>query len=296
MRNAVEDNQSSGQQEHFEILPMFSTRDKGMRMTVLRPGRRVGRAAPLLPWLLTAMVLWAMTGTVLFGTLLGLAPTPAIGTLLGHPVAVGAAVVLLFAAIIATTGLYSRAAGQFGQRSAAGLFAMLAVTGGLAADAGVLLLWMRIMDSSRPFDFKTIATSPTVPPELGAIAGAGFALLAAIVLLRLSGSVAHARRRQTDIERLRMEGLSFAGTLTTRRFTNSWLYSFPMFKVEIGYIVDGMPRVFSAHMLTSADRVPIVGSRMLVLTDDRGTSHVELDPSNGAEFEPDVNKYAASHD
>lgn len=131
MRNAVEDNQSSGQQEHFEILPMFSTRDKGMRMTVLRPGRRVGRAAPLLPWLLTAMVLWAMTGTVLFGTLLGLAPTPAIGTLLGHPVAVGAAVVLLFAAIIATTGLYSRAAGQFGQRSAAGLFAMLAVTGGL---------------------------------------------------------------------------------------------------------------------------------------------------------------------
>ncbi|MGE7055539.1 hypothetical protein ACQKI4_23500 [Paenibacillus glucanolyticus] len=47
-------------------------------------------------------------------------------------------------------------------------------------------------------------------------------------------------------------------------------------------------------MRTSADRVPIVGSRMLVLTDNRGTIQVELDPSNEATFELDVGKYTPS--
>ncbi|WP_231952491.1 hypothetical protein [Paenibacillus sp. AD87] len=38
---------------------------------------------------------------------------------------------------------------------------------------------------------------------------------------------------------------------------------------------------------------PVVGSRILVLTNVRGTTHVELDLSNGVVFEPDVTKYAA---
>lgn len=284
---------ADGQQEHFETLPLFSTTDKGGRMTVLRPGRPVGRAAPLLPWLLAAAVLWALTGSVPFGALLGLAPTPAISMFLGHPVTVGVAVVLLFVAISATGGVYSRAVDQFGQTRVAGLFASLAVSGGLVADAGVLLLWTLTSDPSRPFDLDAIATSPTIPPELGAVVGAGFALWAAIALLRLPGSIAHARRRQADIDRLRVEGSSFTGTLTAVSFANSWLFDLPIFNVEVGFIVDGAPRVVSAHMRTSADRVPVVGSRMLVLTDDRGTTHVELDSSNGATFEPDVRKYAA---
>ncbi|MGG4445313.1 hypothetical protein HPY27_16485 [Brevibacillus sp. HB1.1] len=288
MRDATE-----GQQEHIETLPLFSTTDKDGRMTMLLPGRRVGRAAPLLPWLLAAAALWALTGSVPFGALLGLAPTPAISMFLGHPVTVGVAVVLLFFAIGATGGVYSRAVEQFGQTRVAGLFVSLAVSGGLVTDAGVLLLWTLTSDPSRPFDLEAIATSPTIPPELGAVVGAGFALWAAITLLRLPGSIAHARRRQTDIARLRVEGSSFTGTLTDVSFANRWLFDLPMFTVEVGYIVDGAPRVVSAHMRTSADRVPVVGSRILVLTDDRGTTHLELDSSNGATFEPDVRKYAA---
>ncbi|MFE6076494.1 hypothetical protein ACFVQB_18655 [Paenibacillus sp. NPDC057886] len=295
MRDAAEGQQKYGQQEHIETLPLFSTMDKGGRMTVLRPGRRVGRAAPLLPWLLAAAALWALTGSVPFGALLGLAPTTSISMFLGHPVTVGIAVVLLFIAIGATVTLYSRTIEQFGQTRVAGLFATLAVTGGFVADAGVLLLWMMTSDPSRSFDLEAIATSPTIPPELGAVVGASFALWATIALLRLLGSIAHARRRQADIERLRIEGSLFTGTLTAVRFENSWLYDLPMFTVEVGYIVDGAPRVVSAHMRTSADRVPVVGSRMHVLTDDRGTSYMELDPSNGAAgFEPDARKYAAS--
>ncbi|WP_429844730.1 hypothetical protein [Brevibacillus sp. FIR094] len=293
MRDAAEGQQKHGQQEHIETLPLFSTTDTGGRMTVLLPGRRVGRAAPLLPWLLAAAALWALTGSVPFGALLGLAPTPAISMFLGHPVTVGVAVLLLFFAMGATGGLYSRAVEQFGQIRVAGLFASLAVSGGLVADAGVLLLWTLTSDPSRPFDLEAIATSPTIPPELGAVVGAGFALWAAITLLRLPGSIAHARRRQADIDRLRVEGSAFTGTLTAVCFTNCWLFDLPIFTVEVGYIVDGAPRVVSAHMRTSADRVPLVGSRMLVLTDDRGTTHVELDSSNGATFEPDVRKYAA---
>lgn len=294
MKDTAEGQQKHGQQDHIETLPLFSTTDKGVRMTVLRPGSRVGRAAPLLPWLLAAATLWALIGSVPFGALLGLAPTPAISMLLGHPVTVGVAVVLLFVAIGATGGVYSQAVEQFGQIRVAGLFATLAIAGGLAADAGVLLLWTLTSNPSRPFDLEAIATSPTIPPELGAVVGAGFALWAAIALLRLPGSIAHARRRQADIERLRVEGSSFTGTLTAVNFTNHWLFDLPMFTVEVGYIVDGAPRVISAYMRTSADRVPVVGSRMLVLTDDRGTSHVELDLSNGAAFEPDAWKYTAS--
>ncbi|MFG0215891.1 hypothetical protein ACFU8X_22575 [Brevibacillus porteri] len=294
MRDAAEGQQKHGQQEHLETLPLFSTTDSGGRMTELQPGRHVGRAAPLLPWLLAAAALWALTGSVPFGALLGLAPTPAISMFLGHPVTVGVAVVLLFVAIGATGGVYSRAVEQFGQIRVAGLFASLAISGGLVADAGVLLVWTLTSDPSRPFDLEAIATSPTIPPELGAVVGASFALWAAISLLRLPGSIAHARRRQADIDRLRVEGSSFPGTLTAVSFTNRWLFNLPMFTVEVGYIVEGAPRVVSAHMRTSADRVPLVGSRMLVLTDDRGTTHVELDTSNGATFEPDVRKYAAS--
>ncbi|RXZ81385.1 hypothetical protein EBB07_15400 [Paenibacillaceae bacterium] len=293
MRDAAEGQQKHGQQKHIETMPLFSTMDRNGRMTMLRPGRRVGRAAPLLPWLLTAAALWALTGSVPFGALLGLAPTPAISIFLGHPVTVSVAVVLLLVAINATGGVYSRAVEQFGQTRVAGLFATLAITGGLVTGAGALLLWTLTSDPSRPFDLEAIATSPTIPPELGAIVGAVFALLAAIVLLQLPGSIAHAGRRQADIERLRLEGSSFAGTLTAVNFTNRWLFNFPMFTVEVSYIVDDAPLVVSAHMRTRADRVPVVGSRMLVLTDVRGTTHVELDLSNGAVFEPDVTKYAA---
>jgi len=294
MRNAAEGQQKHGPQEHIETMPLFSTKDKNGRMTVLRPGHHVGRVAPLLPSLLTAAALWALTGSVPFGALLGLAPTPAISILLGHPVTVGVAIVLLFVAIGATGRVYWRAVEQFGQTRIAGLFTTLAFAGGLVIDTGVLLLWTLSSDPSRSFDLEAIATSPTIPPEFGAVVGAGFALLAAIALLRLPGSIAHARRRQADIERLRLEGSSYTGTLTALNFTNSWLFNLPIFTVEVSYIVDGAPLVVSAHMRTSADRVPVVGSRMLVLTDFRGTTHVELDLSNGAVFEPDERKYAAS--
>ncbi|WP_405081015.1 hypothetical protein ACI48J_26775 [Paenibacillus chitinolyticus] len=294
MKDAAEGQQKHGQQEHIETLPLFSTTDKNGRMTMLRPGRRVGRAAPLMPWLLTAAALWSLTGSVPFGALFGMAPTPAINMLLGHPVTVGVSVLLLFVAIGTTGGVYSRSIEQFGQTRVAGLFATLSVAGGLAAVAGVLLLWTLTSDLSRPFDLEAIATSPTIPPELGAVVGACFALWAALALLRLPGSIAHARRRQADIERLRVEGSSWTGTLTAVNFTNSWLFNFPMFTVEVNYIVDGAPRVVSAHMRTSADRVPVVGSRMIVLTDDRGTTHVELNLASGAAFEPDVGKFAPS--
>lgn len=294
MRDATEGQQKHGQQEHIETPPLFSTTDKNGRMTMLTPGRSVGRAAPLMPWLLTAAALWALTGSVPFGALLGMAPTPAISMFLGHPVTVGVAVLLLFVAIGTTGVVYSRSIEQFGQTRVAGLFKTLSVAGGLAAVAGVLLLWTLTSNPSRPFDLEAIATSPTIPLELGAVVGASFALWAAIALLRLPGSIAHARRRQADIERLRAEGSSYTGTLTAVNFTNSWLFNLPMFTVEVNYIVDGAPRVVPAHMRTSDDRVPVVGSRMIVLTDDRGTTHVELDLASGAAFEPDVGKYAPS--
>ncbi|GBG06435.1 hypothetical protein PAT3040_00962 [Paenibacillus agaridevorans] len=124
---------------------------------------------------------------------------------------------------------------------------MLAIAGGLVAAAGVLLIWTLSSDTSRPFDLEALATSPTIPPELGAVVGASFALWAAIVLLRLPRSIAHARRRQADIEHLYAKGSSFTGTLTAVNFTNSWLFDLPVFTVEVGYMVNGASRVISAQ-------------------------------------------------
>lgn len=150
MRDAAEGQQKHGQQKHIETIPLFSTMDRNGRMTMLRPGYRVGRAAPILPWLLTAAALWALTGSVPFGALLGLAPTTAISIFLGHPVMVIVAVVLLLVAIGATGGVYSRAVEQFGQTRVAGLFATLAIAGGVVTEAGVLLLWTLTSNPARP--------------------------------------------------------------------------------------------------------------------------------------------------
>ncbi|MFF2093100.1 hypothetical protein [Paenibacillus sp. NPDC058174] len=293
MSDTAKGHHKHGQLAHIDMLPLFSTTDKNEQMTSLLPGHRIGRVAPVLPWLFAATILWALTGSVPFGALLGLAPTPEISKLLGHPVTVGVAVVLFFVVIGVTGGVYSRGVEQFGQIRVAGLFATLAIAGGLFAGAGVLLLWTLTSNPSRPFDLEAIVTSPTIPPELGVVVGACFALLAAYMLLRLPVSIAHARRRQADIQRLRAEGSSFIGTLTAINFTNSWLLNYPMFKVEVSYISSGAPRVVSARMRTTADRVPVIGTSMLVLTDDHGTILVELDPSNEAAFEPDAGKYAA---
>lgn len=294
MRGAAKGEHTREKLQRIETLPLFSTTDKNGRMTTLLPGRRVGRAAPLLPWLLAAATLWALTGSVPYGALLGLAPTHAAGMFLGHPLSVAVAVVLLLLAIVATGTLYARAAEQFGQTRVAGQYGILAAAGGLAAVAGILLLWTLASDPARPFDLEAIATAPTIPPELGAVVGAAFALWAVFALLRLPGSIAYARRRQADIERLRNEGSSFAGTLTAVNFTNTWLYNSPMFTVDVSYSVDGVTRIVPAHMRTSAERVPVVGSRMLVLADDRGTVHVELDSSHETTFDPDARKYAPS--
>ncbi|WP_231952492.1 hypothetical protein [Paenibacillus sp. AD87] len=94
--------------------------------------------------------MWALTGSVPFGALLGLAPTTAISIFLGHPVMVIVAVVLLLVAIGATGGVYSRAVEQFGQTRVAGLFATLAIAGGVVTEAGVLLLWTLTSNPARP--------------------------------------------------------------------------------------------------------------------------------------------------
>ncbi|MCR8644378.1 hypothetical protein NV379_17125 [Paenibacillus sp. N1-5-1-14] len=183
------------QQNHIETLPLFSTKDTGGRMTVFRPGQSIGRAAPFLPSLLAAAVLWALIGSVPFGALLGLAPTSEINLFLGHPVTVVITVLLLFVAIGVTARLYSRAIEQFGQYRVAGLFATLAVTGGLVAVSGILLVWTLTSDPSRPFNLEAIATSTTIPLELGAVVSASIALWGIISLLRLSDAITHARGR-----------------------------------------------------------------------------------------------------
>ncbi|MEP6479700.1 MAG: hypothetical protein ABJB03_09935 [Rhodoglobus sp.] len=282
--------------ERVESLPQFSTTDRGSRMTSLRPGQPLGRLAPLVPRLLVAWALWALTSSVPFDALTGLAPSREVVMFLTNPITVAAAIVVaLFGALNQTFQLHSRAREAFGQARVAALLTTVAVTGGFATSAGILVAWTRASDPAHILNIEAIATSPEVPLELGALIGAAFACWCVIALLSLWGAVAHARRRQHSIEDLRSNGTAFDGILSAVAFSHHWVHDEPMFRTETTYVADGVSRVIAARMRTSADRVPLVGSPMIVRTDGRGAIHVEPDATAEPSFEPE-DKYRAPND
>jgi hypothetical protein len=120
------------------------------------------------------------------------------------------------------------------------------------------------------------------------------ALWTAVALARLGPALDHARSRQQTIERLRRTGTRHAGKLSERDFQNTWLGHDPIFRILVTYTAQEENRVVPAHMRTSQTRIPVVGSPMVLLTDETGAVHVELDHSAGVEFEKDDGRYAPS--
>ncbi|HXH33595.1 MAG TPA: hypothetical protein VNJ54_04180 [Plantibacter sp.] len=271
----------------IDVLPQFSTTDRGGRMTALQQGQPIGRMAPLLPRALFAAVLWAVPSTVPFGAITSLAPNPTVSMFLGHPITVVAAIALtLFGALAQTMRLYERAMDSFGQPRVAGLLASAAVTGGIALGAGFLLVWTLASDPGRTIEFDALVNSSEIPMELGIVIGAASGLWCVFSIMRLFRAVAHARRRQRTIERLRVEGKRCTGTLTAVTFSHHWVHDEPRFTTETSFVIDGVTRSVCARMRTSADRVPVAGSPVLVLSDDLGNVHLELDDSAELQFEP----------
>ncbi|WP_350347923.1 hypothetical protein ABIQ69_14955 [Agromyces sp. G08B096] len=277
-------------------LPTLSTTDRGGRMTTLEPGRPVGRlGAAVILRIVLGWATWAIVSFVMSAALFGLAPGSEVGRVLGSPWAAVAALALGWFAILQSIWVYERAKASFGQTRVAGLLAWLTVSAGLAAGtAGWLAASLRT-DPEPPFDLERIATAPDIPRELSALIGAVYAVWALVILCRLPGAIHHARSRQRTLERLRANGRRHAAVLTDVTFGNHWVGSQPQFTIEATYDADGAQRLARARMRADADRVPVVGTRMVVLTDGEGSVALEFDESAEIAFQPEE-RYRAPED
>jgi hypothetical protein len=225
--------------------------------------------------------------------LLGLAPTEAASEALSNVWAAVAALVIAALAVCVTVNLSARIGAAFGQARLPSIMAFLVVTGGFAVGAGGWLVASLAMRREPALSLHHLVSSSTIPRELGALIGAVFALCSLFALWRVRPAIAHARSRQQTIDRLRRTGTRHAGILTEVTFRNFWLFDRPVFKIQVTYDDRGEARVLPVHMRTTAERVPVEGSRMVVLTDGAGSVHVELDRSRDLTFEADYERYQA---
>jgi hypothetical protein len=282
-----------GSSDDVHDVPLLSTTDRGGRMTRLSPGQPVGRlSAGLVLRMLAAILLWAVAASVPFTALLGLAPSAEVAHALGSPWAVAAALVVGFFAVRESLNVRDRAKSTFGQARVAGLLAGLTATGGQAVGAAWWLAASVQAQPMPPLDLANIATAPEIPREVGALVGGFWAVWAFTQLVRLPGAVHHARSRQQTLEGLRFTGIRHEGVFTRVDFRNLWVWDQPHFTVEVRFETPEGPEVVRAHMRTDADRVPVEGTRVIVLTDATGAVAVELDETVDIVWEPE-NKYRA---
>lgn len=111
------------------------------------------------------------------------------------------------------------------------------------------------------------------------------ALWGITVAARLPSALRHAYERQTTIDRLRRDGRRYAGRLQLGRVVY-WLRNDPELEVTIAYDSPGGSRQVKARMRSSPERVPTDGSPV-VLSDQRGAVHLELDLEVTHSFEPE---------
>lgn len=280
----------------LEMAPLISTTTRGGRITRVAPGRPVGRFdGQLLAHLVAGGTAWAAAASVPFGALLGLAPTTDADGSLSSPWATGAAIALTVAAIALTVRLRACARASFGQARVTHLVSSLAVTGGLATSAAAWFVAGLRFDHP-PFDLGNIATSATVPRELGVAVGAAFAAWTAVTMILLAVSVRGARSQQHRFNALHRSGDRHEGVLDSVHFRRRWLREQPEFTIEVSYTAADGPHRLTTNLLTDAWQVPVEGSPMIVLTDGHGRAHVDLDHAAGITYLADRTLYEASRD
>ncbi|NUR69522.1 MAG: hypothetical protein HOU81_01740 [Hamadaea sp.] len=275
--------------------PILSVTERGTRMTQLLPGEPIGQVSGgLIRVVLLGMAAWAVASSVPYAALLGLAPTAGLEQALGSPWALAGAIATALVAIGINGSVHVRAAAAFRQSRTSGLFNGITVIGGSAVGGLAWTAASYARNLAPAFDLERIATSPTIPRELGVSVTALMAALTAWMLIRLWTTLRGVRERQLTIQRLRQNGARYDGVIAELVFLNEWLFDMPVFKARVSYADRGEPRELWLHMRTDAERVPVLGSPVIVLTDHAGSAHVDLD--DGVQFQELYDKYVAPSD
>ncbi|WP_350277666.1 hypothetical protein [Kribbella sp. HUAS MG21] len=283
----------------WDYRPVFSTTDKGSRITGLAPGEPVGRITTRLV-VTTALCFAAWGAASLLGTSLLCQATSApestcvVNVPLDVPVVwrVLAAIVVVYLLLLVTVDLGEHARQRLGQRRVAVLLWSAPTLAGIAVGAGISTGTAFAPDPSGTLRRTLDGLIGTEAIALSAVLTvlAGFWWIT--VVARVPSALRHARRRQETIERVRRDGRRFTGSvrLGDVRF---WLGRNPELDVAIVYHSPSGSHVLPGRMRTSPDRVPADGSPVVIFDDLRGVVHVELDVDAEFAFEPEQRYTAA---
>ncbi len=283
----------------WDHRPVFSTTDKGSRITGLAPGERPGHLTTRL--LVSALLCFLGWGAVsLLGTswLCGGTSAPADTCAVDVPGNlptgwfIAAAVVVGYLVLYVTVDQTEQARQRLGQRRASGLFRAAPVLAGMSVGAGISVSTAVAPDPSETFRRTVHGLIGTEAIAIPAVVAVLTGVWCIAVLVRLPGALLHARKGQVAIERLRRDGRRYAGTVKLGRIV-FWLGNNPELEVTIAYDSPAGSHEIRARMRTSPDRVPADGSRVVVFDDLRGVVHVELDTAAEPAFEPEA-RYAPS--
>lgn len=253
-----------------DTLPHFSTSQKGDRITALplnAPGM-FGFFA------VVTFVLWV--------------PTSAAGALFYHhasrpesdgPQAWHAILIVLYSFLpcILTGNTSDEARDRFGQRKTANRVAAIPAFAGLAVGLLIAGLWVGGFTGG-------IIASASVLCSIGAVGA---------TLAAWSG-IHRTRRRQAWITSMRHYGKRSPGVLREIDFQQKWSGSDPQFKVIVEYTGESSPQWSNANMTTTARRVPVPGTVVVVYSapgDPQGEVLIELDRAANPRFDPEHSKY-----
>ncbi|GAA2813546.1 hypothetical protein [Kribbella solani] len=278
----------------WDHRPVFSTVDKGGRITGLAPSERPGRlTGRLLISSALCFIGWGIASLLGTSLLCGGTSAPAGSCAVDVPGdvpvvwAIVAAVVGGYLTLFVTTDVTEQARQRFGQRRAASFLRSAPLLAGLFAGAAISVVTALRIDTA-----ETIrrTTQGLIGTEAIAISAA-LAVLAGLwwvaVMLRLPGALLHAYQRQTTIDRLRRDGRRYGGQVRLGDIVY-WLGNNPELNVTIEYDSPAGHHQRRARMRTSPDRVPTDGSRVIVYDDLRGDVHVELDRAAGPVWAPEA--------
>ncbi|MGZ0147455.1 hypothetical protein ACXJJ3_10320 [Kribbella sp. WER1] len=283
----------------WDDRPVFSTTDKGARITGLAPGESPGHVTTRL-MLLGVLCFAAWGAASLLGTswLCNASSAPAETCAVNLPSGVRLLWRILGTVVVAYVLLhFSLAFGEearqrLGQSRAAGLLVGSALLAGVAVGSGWSVATGFSVDPSgtlrRTLDFRIGTEAYAVSAALAIVAVLWWILVAG----RLPAALVAARERQATIERLRRDGRRYGGTVKLGRIV-FWFGQSPELEVTIAYDSPAGAHEIPARMRTSPDRVPADGSKVVVLDDLRGDLYVELDPGATPTYAP-AERYTAS--
>jgi hypothetical protein len=164
---------------------------------------------------------------------------------------------------------------RFGQHSTAYRVAVVPVFAGAAAGLLIAALWIG-----------------GYAGRLTALASAACWMIAALVTLAACWGIRRTRKRQAWITAMRHYGRRSPGVLRETTFLEKWRSGEPQFTVKVECANNYEWQWIAANMTTSAFRVPLPGTPVIVFSAQHDTDvHIELDHTGPVEFDTDCGRY-----